>query len=357
MEELKNIIQANNFIMALVKLFLLTSVQQPIQALSPLQDQFSFVSIWNAPTELCAKKFNINVDLSLFEIIGSTLRSAKDQNITIFYSDRLGYYPSINPETGNVYNGGIPQMTNMHQHLKKAQEDIISSIPSVTQSGLAVIDWEDWRPTWIRNWAFKDIYRRHSTEFALQQDLELPERNVKSVAKRQFEQAAKNLMLSTLRLGKSLRPQYLWGFYLFPNCQNYDYKTNRHSYSGHCPEIEKMRNDGLYWLWKESTALFPNMYLESTLKSSRKAALFVRNRIKEAKRVSRISNSSSTPPVYMYSRPVFTDNTQEYLSEVELANLILYNESLTSFFIHKFSKEGPEKYELWSHACVMSTGR
>ncbi|XP_053319675.1 hyaluronidase PH-20-like [Spea bombifrons] len=308
--------------MVLVMLALVVPLCRSSHVRVPLQGLSSFASIWNAPTEICMKKFRVPLDLRFFDMEGSTLSCARGQNITLFYTDRLGYYPSIHPVTGKIYNGGIPQMTNMHEHLRKAKEDLTHYIPSTTRPGLAVIDWEDWRPTWIRNWASKEVYKTMSIEFALQKDLRLSQTKAASVAKTQFEHAAKHLMLNTLRIGKSMRPRHLWGFYLFPNCQNYDYKQNPHNYTGRCPEIEILRNDGLHWLWKESTALFPNMYLETALRSSTNAALFSRHRIQEAKRLSKIANAAHSLPVYMYNRPVFTDDTQEYLSKVDLVHTI-----------------------------------
>ncbi|KAM4676045.1 hyaluronidase PH-20-like [Discoglossus pictus] len=287
----------------------------------PLAD-IPFVSIWNAPTELCKAKFDINVDVRLFQIVGSTLSSARGQNITLFYTDRLGYYPSINIATGMSYNGGIPQMTNMVQHLNKAKKDILYYVPSDTQQGLAVIDWEDWRPNWIRNWASKLIYRNMSIEYAQEKDPTLSQEKAKSVAKVQFESAAKSLMLNTLNLGKSLRPHHLWGFFNFPNCQNYDYNQNPKNYTGHCPTIEMLRNDELRWLWKKSTAFYVNIYLETSLKSSNNAALYSRYRIREALRLSNLSNSAYSLPVYVYAYPVFTDRYEEYLSTYDLINTI-----------------------------------
>ncbi|XP_075715524.1 hyaluronidase PH-20 [Rhinoderma darwinii] len=289
---------------------------------APVGVHSPFVAIWNSPTELCMKKYRIPIDVSLFEIVGSTLPSATSQNITLFYTDRLGYYPYIDTATAISYNGGIPQMSNMEKHLKKAREDILHYISSATQKGLAIIDWEDWRPTWIRNWASKAIYKEHSIDFAQQKDLTLGQHNVESIARLQFESAAKRFMLNTLKLGKQLRPNYLWGFYLFPNCQNYDYKQNPRSYTGRCPDIEMLRNDKLRWLWKESTALFPNMYLETALKSSQLGAMYTRHRIQEARRLSTLSNAFNALPIYVYSRPVFTDYPEKFLTQPDLVNTI-----------------------------------
>ncbi|KAG8577288.1 hypothetical protein GDO81_010129, partial [Engystomops pustulosus] len=309
----------------LLKKLLLLTLTTPCQGAekrAPPRMHSPFMPIWNAPTELCMRKYRIPIDVSLFEIVGSTLPSATNQNITLFYSDRLGYYPSIDHETGTSYNGGIPQMSNMELHLKKAREDILHYIPSSTQKGLAIIDWEAWRPTWIRNWASKAIYKKYSIDFAQQKDLTIDHRSVESKAKTQFESTAKQLMINTLRLGKQLRPNYLWGFYLFPNCHNYEYKQNSRNYSGKCPDIEMLRNDKMRWLWKESTALFPNMYLETALKSSQLGALYTRHRIQEAKRLSTLSSTRYSLPIYVYSRPVFTDQPEKYLTLSDLVNTI-----------------------------------
>ncbi|KAG8439905.1 hypothetical protein GDO86_005898 [Hymenochirus boettgeri] len=299
---------------------LILSCQAEVHYKSPPHGLPSFMAVWNSPTELCMDNFQIKVDVSLFHIVGNPVKTSKAQNITIFYTDRLGYYPSINEVNGTISNGGIPQMVDIDLHLKKAKEDILHYIPSTKQSGLAVIDWEDWRPTWIRNWASKVVYRTHSIEFVLQNSLTITKEKAAKIAKDQFESAAQSFLLRTLRLGKSLRPNYLWGFYLFPNCYNYHYKSKPMKYTGHCPEIEKLRNDKLAWLWKESTALYPNIYLETALKSSDNAAMFSRHRIQEAFRLSSLSKYSL--PIYAYIRPVFTDRAEEFLSEVDLRNTI-----------------------------------
>eukprot|EP00079_Xenopus_tropicalis_P008813 XP_002932242.2 PREDICTED: hyaluronidase PH-20-like [Xenopus tropicalis] len=293
---------------------------QSMDMKAPTNGPANFMAIWNAPTELCMRKFKVNIDISLFQITGSPESSTIAQNITIFYTDRLGYYPSINETNGKITNGGIPQLTNMDFHLKKVKEDIEYYLPYSKQNGLAVIDWEDWRPIWIRNWASKAVYKMNSIEFARQMDITMTHKKAALIAEAQFESAAQNFMLQTLRLGKAMRPNYLWGFYLFPNCYNYHYKSNPKQYKGHCPEVEIQRNNKLHWLWKESTALFPNVYLEVALKSSNNAVMFARHRIQEARRLS--SLSKFTLPIYVYTRPVFTDQPDKFLSEVDLANVI-----------------------------------
>ncbi|KAF1485673.1 Hyaluronidase PH-20, partial [Pygoscelis antarcticus] len=288
----------------------------------PLVSNSPFLSIWNAPTELCTERTGVQLDMKFFSLIGSTLKTSIGQNITLFYPDRLGYYPYKNEVTGETFNGGLPQLSLLENHLKKAKEDIQFYIPSDEQFGLAVIDWENWRPVWIRNWGSKDIYRQESIELVQQRDLSLSEAEAKTIAKMEFEAAAKSIMLESLKLGIEMKPNRLWGYYLYPDCYNYDYKQNPHNYTGTCLDIEIERNNELNWLWEESTALYPSVYLETALRSSRNAQLFVRNRIQEAIRISYVSNSTHPLPVFVYTRPVFTDVYEEYLSQDDLVHTI-----------------------------------
>ncbi|NXI35778.1 HYALP Hyaluronidase, partial [Galbula dea] len=288
----------------------------------PLVSNSPFLSIWNAPTELCTERAGVELDMSFFSLTGSTLKTSTGQNITLFYPDRLGYYPYKNEVTGEAFNGGLPQLSLLENHLRKAKEDIQFYIPSDEQGGLAVIDWENWRPVWIRNWGSKDIYRQESIELVQQRDLSLSEAEARTIAKIEFEAAAKAIMLESLKLGIELKPNRLWGYYLYPDCYNYDYKQNPHNYTGTCLDIEIERNNELKWLWEKSTALYPSVYLETALRSSRNAQLFVRSRVQEALRVSHTSNSTQPLPVFVYTRPVFTDFPQEYLSQEDLVNTI-----------------------------------
>ncbi|XP_057588348.1 hyaluronidase PH-20-like [Hippopotamus amphibius kiboko] len=285
----------------------------------PLIPNIPFLWAWNAPTDRCAKRFDMPPDLSLFSAVANPQKDVTGQFITLFYADRLGYYPHIDERTGKSVHGGIPQMGSLKEHLDKAKKDISHYMP-IDNVGLAVIDWENWRPIWARNWKPKDIYRNQSIELVQQQNIQLTFTEAVKIAKVDFEKAAKSFMQETLKLGKSLRPNHLWGYYLFPDCYNHNYKQR--SYNGSCLDIEKRRNDALDWLWKESTALFPSIYLNSKLKSSPQAALFVRNRVQEAIRMSKVASDKSPLPIFVYARPVFTDVSLQFLSQVDLVNTI-----------------------------------
>lgn len=303
----------------LIHLFIAVSLLDSTWALprtDPSVDpDYHFLFMWNAPTELCDIRFGIPLDLSYFRFISSTLKTATDQTISIFYTDRFGIFPYVDEDTGEMYDEGLPQLIDFEEHNELAEDDIEYYIP-VDKPGLAVLDFEEWRPQWNRNWGSKDIYRQISIETVKQKNPALSDDEAEDRAKIVFERAAKRYFLRSLRIGKRMRPKRLWGYYLYPDCYNYDYNHDMTDYDGTCPEIEKERNDELLWLWKESTALFPSIYLELVLRDSYQARLYVRHRIQEAMRVSVLPNSSFAIPVYAYIRPVYKDSVDDYMSEV-----------------------------------------
>lgn len=282
----------------------------------PLCPGHHFLFMWNAPTELCTSRYGTPLDLSYFQLVSSTLKSATNQSISMFYTDRFGIFPYVDEETGEMYDEGLPQLVDLQEHHELAEDSIEFYIPAVNQSGLAVLDFEEWRPQWVRNWGGKDIYRQISIETVKKNNASLSEDEAEERAKIMFERAAKKYFIRSIRIGRRLRPNRLWGYYLYPDCYNYDFNDDMDGFDGECPAVERDRNDNLLWLWRESNVLFPSIYLELLLRESRQARLFVRHRIQEAMRVSMLPNNSYSIPIYAFIRPVYKDSTDDYMSEV-----------------------------------------
>ena len=281
----------------------------------PLPPGHPFLFLWNAPTELCASRFAVALDLSHFQVVSSTLKDATNQSVSIFYTDRFGIFPFVDEDTGEVLEEGLPQLVDLDEHHAEAKDDILFYMPD-PRPGLAVLDFEEWRPQWVRNWGSKDIYRELSMETVRLKNPALSEEQVEDRARKLFERGAKHYFLRSLLLGKRLRGGRLWGYYLYPDCYNYHYNQDLEGYGGACPELEQRRNDELLWLWRESTALFPSIYLELVLGGTPQARRYVRHRVQEAVRVSRLADPASSTPIYAYVRPVFKDRVDTYLSEV-----------------------------------------
>ncbi|NWH77069.1 HYAL1 protein, partial [Piaya cayana] len=276
-----------------------------------------FVTIWNMPTERCATSYNVTLNLEVFDVLANAQQSFAGQDMTIFYATQLGDLPYYTA-AGVPVNGGLPQNASLQAHLLQATWDIEVKLPSPDYHGLAVIDWEKWRPLWIRNWDSMEIYRQKSEELVRQQHPEWSPEMVEEAAKEQFQQSAREFMEETLKLGETLRPNGYWGFYGFPDCYNNDYKSS--SYDGRCPAVELERNKELSWLWKSSQALYPSIYVPSCLNGTDKVLPYVRYRVAEAFAVQRGVLDSGIP-VLPYAR-ITLDETSYYLSQEDLVNTI-----------------------------------
>ncbi|XP_078099184.1 hyaluronidase PH-20-like [Sander vitreus] len=284
----------------------------------PMFEHQPFIVSWNIPDLVC-NRFNITLDSSPFKGV-ATPAKVPGQFLSLFYTDRLGLYPHVDLTSRKQFNGGIPQRGNLKASINKARADINYYIPSKTSRGLAVIDWEEWRPLWDRNWGPKRIYQTLSVAHLMQTNRSLTVQQATEKAKQQFQVAAKSFMSGMLAMGRAMRPNYLWGFYLFPNCYNYGWE--KPDYTGRCSNEVRRQNDELLWLWESSTALYPSVYLQVFLADNPRAALMVRNRIKEALRVSALPRRSGTAPVFAYMRPVFVDQNRRFLSQGDLVSTI-----------------------------------
>ncbi|MGH0169206.1 UNVERIFIED_CONTAM: hypothetical protein FKN15_056345 [Acipenser sinensis] len=127
----------------------------------PIFTHKPFLLAWNAPTQNCEPQYGVTLNLAVFDLVASPNEGLVGQKLTIFYKTRLGLYPYYTNE-GVAVNGGIPQLAILRDHLAKMPEWMDRYIPEHRSEGLAVIDWEEWRPQWARNWDAKDIYRNAS---------------------------------------------------------------------------------------------------------------------------------------------------------------------------------------------------
>ncbi|XP_066518710.1 hyaluronidase-1 [Hoplias malabaricus] len=301
-------------------IFLCLFTTSPVLA-RPLKSlpHLPFFTVWNAPTELCESRYGVDLDLSVFDIVHNKNQTFAGGNITIFYSGKLGLYPYYDFQNKSV-NGGVPQNASLKDHIWQADNDLRKVIPDKNFDGLAVVDWESWRPLWERNWDSKEVYWKGSRELVRIKHPHWEPARIEAEAMKEFEQAARSFMQETLKLGLRERQKGLWGFYGFPCCYNYEYKKNG-TYTGQCPALEMKRNNRLLWLWNTSTALYPDIYLDLKLRNrGRDILLYSRHRVLEGLRV-REQVTPVKPPVIPYARIVFT-YTLEFLSQEDLVHTI-----------------------------------
>ncbi|XP_062977157.1 hyaluronidase-3 [Elgaria multicarinata webbii] len=275
-----------------------------------------FVVVWNMPTARCQERFGIPLPLGVYGIVENKGNAFRGQNMTIFYKNKFGLYPYISPE-GEWHNGGIPQKVHLKEHLEKASKEI-TELLNRDFHGLAVIDWEEWRLFWRRNWGPKKVYRKASEQWVQERFPDLSPKQQTSLATVEFEQAARTLVERTLQLGTELRPQGSWGFYRFPDCFNDNWKKGE-NYTGRCNPTEVQWNDRLMWLWKISSALYPSIYLPPKLPTSYHQH-YVHHRLREAFRVAQFGLKQPLP-VIAYSRVSYRHSSR-YLTEDDLVYTI-----------------------------------
>ncbi|XP_005402510.1 PREDICTED: hyaluronidase-4 [Chinchilla lanigera] len=285
----------------------------------PMYQRKPFIAAWNTPTDQCLMKYKLRLNLEMFQVTGSTLTKARGQNVTIFYPRRLGYYPWYTSQ-GVPVNGGLPQNISLKAHLKKAAQDIKYYIPAEDFSGLAVIDWEYWRPQWDRNWNAKDVYRQKSKEFISHMQQDVNASDIECLAKSTFEESAKAFMMETIKLGIRRRPKGLWGYYLYPDCHNYN--MDDPNYTGSCPEEVVLKNNGLSWLWNNSTALYPSIAIKKAFRNSENVLLFSKFRVREAMRISTVTSHGYALPVFVYTRLGYREDPLLFLSQQDLINTV-----------------------------------
>ncbi|KAM4874128.1 hyaluronidase-4-like isoform 1-T4 [Thomomys bottae] len=301
-------------------LFIMATQPSFKPAIPPVIQDQPFNIFWAAPTIYCKNFFNVTMNLKAFNIISNPLETQSGSAVTIFYPNELGYYPYFS-QNRKSFNGGIPQNMSLFEHLQKAASDIAKAIPLWRSERLIVIDWENWKPQWDRNWGNRMIYQNHSLAFTRHHHPHWSDSEVQTVAQQEFESAGKSFMNVTLALASEMRPKSLWGFYLYPDCYNYDYIINPETYTGSCPEDEIVRNDQLLWLWEKSTALYPSIHLSIILKSSLHALKFVHHRVREAMRIAEMARQDYVLPVFIFSRPFYLHSI-EVLSEEDLVHTI-----------------------------------
>ncbi|XP_060691817.1 hyaluronidase-1-like [Hemiscyllium ocellatum] len=286
---------------------------------SPMIHNKPFSVIWNTPTMRCKSKFNVDLKLNAFDIVANENEIFMGKKMTIFYKIKLGLYPFYTDE-GTPVNGGLVQNASLCSHLQVVGDNI-TNMMDPNFHGLAVIDWEEWRPLWVRNWGKMNIYRKNSKELARSKYPHLTESEILQIAKKEYEDAAKKFMRKTLKLGQILRPEACWGFYKFPDCYNYVKKKIQTNYSGHCNKEDIPRNNQLAWLWKTSRCLYPSIYIPKPLKSSSYVQRFVHYRIKEALRVAALDPVRDALPVLAYSKYAYVKSL-DFLSEIDLVHTI-----------------------------------
>ncbi|CAH1239948.1 HYAL1 [Branchiostoma lanceolatum] len=303
-------------------LALLTVSLSTLCLAGPSLPERPFNVVWNVPSRTCKTKFGVDLNLGQYDIVVNPGEAFMGPYISLFYEKKLGMCPAYHEyHLEQAIHGGLPQTVDLAEHKEKVADDIARLTPDADYQGLAVIDWESWRPLFERNFGKKDIYRKQSEELVKSRHPDLSKKEVKAKAKEEYETAARALMEETLTLAKSLRPGGFWGFYLFPDSYNSPGSIrSRKGKTYGCPQKIKDQNDRLAWMWEGSTGLYPSVYVTYMFKNMVNTEQFVRGRVTEAFRVME-SRQGQDIPIYPYMWLRYREEI-EYITQADLVHSI-----------------------------------
>lgn len=108
----------------------------------------------------------------------------------------------------------------MKTHLAKFQRDVDKQIPDIENCGLAIIDFELWRPVYRQNFGKLQPYKDVSFRLVKDANPDFSATEVENEANRLFTEFAKTFITETIELAKQLRPKAKWGYYGLPHCFN-----------------------------------------------------------------------------------------------------------------------------------------
>lgn len=142
--------------------------------------------------------------------------------ISILYDP--GLFPALlkNASSTKLFrrNGGVPQKGSIASHLSLFEQHVNELIPDAQNDGLAIIDFESWRPVYRQNFGSLQPYKDLSEQFVRNDHPLWPNRMVETEAKRAFEQHGRAFMEQTIQLAQKMRPRAKWGYYGLPFCFN-----------------------------------------------------------------------------------------------------------------------------------------
>ncbi|KAF5284635.1 hypothetical protein FQR65_LT13466 [Abscondita terminalis] len=213
-----------------------------------------FNTYWNMPTFQCAR-YNLGFDkLALkYNIIQNDKDQFRGNRIALLYDP--GLFPAIIKARDQLRNGGVPQEGNLSLHLNTFAKQLDDQIPDKNFSGIAVIDFESWRPIYRQNFGTLMPYKDLSVKIEKERHPLWSNAQLQAEAERRFEKAGRKFVEDLIVLAKKLRPNAKWGYYAFPYCFNYQ--------QTHCaPEVQQ-ENDRIKWMFSASDNLHPSVYFNT----------------------------------------------------------------------------------------------
>lgn len=176
----------------------------------------------------------------LIEFIRMVYYRCRGSAVSILYDP--GKFPALLENSSSralvQRNGGVPQQGNLNDHLNVFRKHINELIPDTNNNGLAIIDFESWRPVYRQNFGVLQPYRDLSEQIERRRHPLMPEQRIEAEATRNFEAAGRTFVESSIATARKLRPRAKWGYYGLPYCFN-----GRGTSIEECPREVKAENN------------------------------------------------------------------------------------------------------------------
>nr|QFQ61158.1 conohyaluronidase [Conus magus] len=264
----------------------------------PPPDQ-PFRVVWNHPDN--CERIKLHLPLDEYGIIFNKLRVFLGEEIQTLYD--TGPWPYIS-ETGKFINGGLPQSFN-HPDNDGETQRILKKHKPENFTGLGVLDFETWRAIYSTNFGPMAIYQNESVKLVKEKHPDYDQKKLTKVAEKEWQQAAKDIMSTKLKIAQEVMPRGHWGYYLYP--RTWDNKRDT-----------KFRNDKINWLWRQSTGLYPSIYIYDFSKKESAITKFVSDTVGEAVRVQKEFSPPNTP-IYPYVMFQTMDNIFHYEDHLKIS--------------------------------------
>lgn len=202
-------------------------------------------------------------------------------------------------DDGTPVNGGLPQLGNLETHLADIAGDIAYYEPDPNWDGYGVIDFELWSPIWENT---EEIYQTESKNLVSASHPDWSDEQIEAQAKIEYEAAAKNFFIQTLKKAKEVRPKAKWGYYGYPRRVVWGVPGASLPLYG---DYQRGLNDAFTELWTESTALYPSVYLfyqASTENLRLRNESYIRENVREAERLAQNSEAEVSVMTYIWYR-------------------------------------------------------
>ncbi|XP_037090479.1 hyaluronidase-like [Pollicipes pollicipes] len=124
-----------------------------------------------------------------------------------------------------------------------------------------------------------------------------------------FERASRPFLERTLQVARELRPDALWGYYHYPYCKNYQPHVD------YCAPAISADNDRSQWIYNNSVALYPSVYLLKHNYTSWDKNVQTRVILEET---DRLATKAGGRPVYPYTWFGYHEVVNDYLSPGDL---------------------------------------